>query len=200
MRVRSLLTTAIACLSAVCASGQTVSSPPKTEGEQRLLQWDLNKSFVPKGRGLSSSPAFGSKAFNAPSIEPKAFATKAAAESATFYTPEFLSSPSGAPKNATTGVSQRFSTARAAAENIPAETQKFQSEKKEFTPKSASLANSADAKIGTKEFPGASRVYSGEEAERMKRAYTPENAPKGGVSMGRQLSVDEVREILNRSK
>jgi len=34
----------------------------------------------------------------------------------------------------------------------------------------------------------------------MKQKYTPQNGPKGGVSTGHVLSVEEVRGILNRNK
>jgi hypothetical protein len=186
-------------LSAMYATGQTVGSRPKTDGEQRLLEWDLNKSYTPKRSGSSSEATFGSKTFTPPAIEPKAFATKTAAEAATFYTPEFLSSPSKTLKNAS-GANQSFSTTGATAQNSPSETKKFQTGREQFAPKSAALPKSTDLNSGMKEFSGAGRIYAGEEADRMKRAYTPDNPPKGGVSMGRQLSVDEVREILNKSK
>ncbi|MEI6871545.1 MAG: hypothetical protein WCL08_04625 [Verrucomicrobiota bacterium] len=186
-------------LSAMYATGQTVGSRPKTDGEQRLLEWDLNKSYTPKRSGSSSEATFGSKTFTPPAIEPKAFATKTAAEAATFYTPEFLSSPSKTLKNAS-GANQSFSTTGATAQNSPSETKKFQTGREQFAPKSAALPKSTDLNSGMKEFAGAGRIYAGEEADRMKRAYTPDNPPKGGVSMGRQLSVDEVREILNKSK
>ena len=48
--------------------------------------------------------------------------------------------------------------------------------------------------------PQASRPYLGEEADRMKQKYTPDNGPRGGVVQGHRLSVEELREILNRSK
>jgi hypothetical protein len=54
--------------------------------------------------------------------------------------------------------------------------------------------------IASTSAPQASRPYLGEEADRMKQKYTPENGPRGGVVQGHRLSVEELREILNRSK
>jgi hypothetical protein len=46
----------------------------------------------------------------------------------------------------------------------------------------------------------AGQTFAGREAERARQSYFPGNAPMGGVSTGRQLTADEVREILNRAK
>jgi hypothetical protein len=51
-----------------------------------------------------------------------------------------------------------------------------------------------------RDFEKAKLTYAGPEASRKEQKYTPGNAPKGGLIEGRTLSVDEVREILNKSK
>jgi hypothetical protein len=43
-------------------------------------------------------------------------------------------------------------------------------------------------------------TYEGPEAQKKKIPYTPGNGPAGGVSVGRILSIEEVKEILNKSK
>jgi hypothetical protein len=44
------------------------------------------------------------------------------------------------------------------------------------------------------------QTYEGPEAQKKKIPYTPGNGPAGGVTFGRVLSVEEVKEILNKSK
>ena len=44
------------------------------------------------------------------------------------------------------------------------------------------------------------QTYEGPEAQKKKIPYTPGNGPAGGVSVGRILSIEEVKEILNKSK
>ncbi len=44
------------------------------------------------------------------------------------------------------------------------------------------------------------QTYEGPEAQKKKIPYTPGNGPAGGVSVGRLLSIEEVKEILNKSK
>ncbi len=44
------------------------------------------------------------------------------------------------------------------------------------------------------------QTYGGPEAQKKKIPYTPGNGPAGGVTFGRVLSVEEVKEILNKSK
>ena len=198
MRVPPLL---IAGLIFLCFSQQSAtaqSSQPQTEGERRLLEWDLNKSFSPKKNSFSRDSTFGSKTITAPTIATKLFGSKSAPESASFYTPEFLTPPSKTQLSNSAAI-QRFSNSGATTAESAMGTKTFTSGKSAVTPDSANLSN-ASAANSTKEFYGKNRIYAGAEAERMKRPYTPDNGPKGGVSMGRQLTVDDVREILNKSK
>lgn len=179
-------------------SSQSSSPQHQTEGERRLLEWDLNKSFAPRKNSFSPDSTFGSKTVTAPTISTKSFGPKTAAESASFYTPEFLTS-SGKPLPSNRAAMQRFSTnGSTAAENVFA-TKSFTSGKTPITSNSTNLSNFTAA-TPAKGFSGSNRIYAGAEADKMKLPYTPDNGPKGGVSMGRQLTVDEVRDILNKSK
>jgi|GEM_PF-2242330 len=198
MRVSPLL---IAGLIFLCFSQQSAtaqSSQPQTEGQRRLLEWDLNKSFAPKKNSFSTDSTFGSKTITAPTIATKLFGSKSALESASFYTPEFLTPP-GKTQLSNSAAIQRFSNSGATTAASTLGTKTFTSGKSAVAPNSAILP-ATNAANPPKEFYGGNRIYAGAEAERMKRPYTPENGPKGGVSMGRQLTVDDVREILNKSK
>jgi hypothetical protein len=184
------------CFSQQSATAQ--SSQPQTEFRRRLLEWDLNKSFAPKKNSFSTDSTFGSKTITAPTIATKLFGSKSALESASFYTPEFLA-PAGKSQPSNNTAVQRFSNTGATTTESALGAKTFTSGKDAVASNSANVSrvNSANS---SKEFYGQNRIYAGAEAERMKRPYTPDNGPKGGVSMGRQLTVDDVREILNKSK
>jgi hypothetical protein len=200
MRALPLL---IAGLIFLCFSQQSAtaqSAQPQTEGNlrRRLLEWDLNKSFSPKKNSFSRDSTFGSKTITAPTISTKLFGSKSALESASFYTPEFLTPP-GKTQLSNSAAIQRFSKSGATTVESALGNKTFTPGKDAVAPNSANLSNT-NATNSSKEFYGRNRIYAGAEAERMKRPYTPDNGPKGGVSMGRQLTVDDVREILNKSK
>jgi len=198
MRASPLLIAGLICLCFSLQSTSAQSPKPQTEGERRLLEWDLNKSFSPKNNSLSSNSTFGSKTITAPTLSTKLFGSKNAAESASFYTPEFLA-PAGKSQPSNNTAVQRFSNTGATTTESALGAKTFTSGKDAVASNSANISrvNSANS---LKEFYGQNRIYAGAEAERSKRPYTPENGPKGGVSMGRQLTVDDVREILNKSK
>ena len=197
MRASPLLTAGLIFLCFSLQSATAQSPKPQTEGERRLLEWDLNKSFSPKSGSVSPNSTFGSKTITAPTLSTKLFGSKSAAESASFYTPEFLAPPNKSqPSNAAT---QRLSNSGATSTDSAMGPKTFTSGKSTVAPNSADLSRAGSANA-SREFYEKNRIYAGTEAERMKRPYTPENGPKGGVSMGRQLTVDDVREILNKSK
>jgi len=198
MRVPPLLIAGLIFLAVAPHRTAAQSSQPQTEGERRLLEWDLNKSFAPKKNSFSPDSTFGSKTVTAPTIATKIFGSKNAAESASFYTPEFLTPP-GKTQFSNSAAIQRFSKSGATTAESALGTKSFNPGKDAVAPNSANFSN-ANSANPSKEFYGRNRIYAGAEAERMKRPYSPDNGPKGGVSMGRQLSVDDVREILNKSK
>jgi len=175
------------------------SLPPQTEGKKRLLEWDLNKSFALKKGPFSTESGPGNKTFNGNSFATKSFNSKSAQEAPKFYTPEFLTS-SGKAASTPSAVLQRFSTGTSPVADAAQGDRKFNSGKPEITPSQATSSNLKNFNGDNKTFPNANRAYGGVEADKLKNAYSPGSAPKGGLSIGHQLTLDEVRDILNRSK
>lgn len=173
------------------SGANVVSQAPQTEGEKRLLQWDLKKSFnlqtarfgsrsAPNLKSFSSGAFSQTKTFSgATPFESKSFATSAFPYSAAAETKSFSTSTSPA---ANRGFSTRNS---APITDKEFETRNFQAQTSQYATDSAKESG---------------RTFSGKEAERAKEKYTPDNPPRGGTITGRQLSIDEVREILNKSK
>jgi hypothetical protein len=91
-------------------------------------------------------------------------------------------------------------------------TNPFSGSVKSFGPASASSALASKNAPSTPTAPGAAKVYeppltpdasrgfAGQEAERMKLPLPPGGGPNSGVTTGRQLTVEEVKAILNKSK
>ena len=167
-------------------------SDPQTAGEKRLLDWDLSKTYdLSRGRAATKGQA-PTRAFSTPSFQPKGFQTKAfSAES--FASPEFLI-PESKTKAKTFAQQQPFS--------LPSPTSG-----KSFLPANSTSAPPKVVPTAQTSFPNASKTFSestrpfqGPEAARKEQKYTPGNGPTGGVIEGRRLSIDEVREILNKSK
>jgi hypothetical protein len=170
----------------------TKISDPQTEGEKRLMEWDTTRKFIPSKSSFSGGSASGSKSAPVNSFETRSFLSKNSVSTASFYTPEFLSS-----SRASSGL-KTFSTKSAAAGAATGMSSPFSLGKTSPEPKTFSGAGkTSDAQKAASD---ASRDYLGPESEKMKQKYTPQNAPKGGITTGHQLSVEEVRGILNRNK
>ena len=183
--------------SASDASAESVRrSEPTTEGEKRLLEWDLNKSFdLSKSRfsskGADSGKRFGAKSFVSSAFSSKPFNTNS------FYSPVYL------PQNtASTPGAFSAKTFTPAAGSIPLRAFSKSSQTAPYTWQSSSFQpNASSQPRGTERaFPAGNLSFQGAEAARKEMKFSPENAPKGGLFEGRQLTVDEVREILNKSK
>ena len=180
-----------------CTSGTLIAesvsrSDAQTAGEKRLLDWDLNKSYDLSRSRTNPKGQAPSRAFATHSFRPGAFQTRAFSTEA-FASPEFLI-PEGkalakpfASKQPFTPPSTTFGKAF-----LPGSTP---SAPPKAVPTSPSSAPSAP-----KKFAGADRPFQGPEAARKDQKYLPGNPPAGGVVEGRRLSMDEVREILNKSK
>jgi hypothetical protein len=167
-------------------------SEAQTAGEKRLLDWDLKKTYdLSRSRTDSKSQA-PSRSFSTQTFRPGGFQTKAFSTEA-FASTEFLT-PEG--KNQT----KPFSTKPAFPVNSPVLGKSFLPENAAPVPPKAVPTFAAKASSSPKEFAEAARPFQGPEAERKARKYGPGNAPTGGVVEGRRLSIDEVREILNKSK
>jgi hypothetical protein len=166
-------------------------SDPQTAGEKRLLEWDLNKTYD-LGRGRTNLPAkvpsrsFFTRLFKSDAYIAKTFPTES------FSTTEFLF-PKG--KVGT----KPFANTRALTLNSSNLIRPFASEKLAAQPNAAPAFPPGDP-VMARSFLGADRPYRGPESLRKEQKYTPGNAPNGGIIEGRQLSVDEVKEILNKSK
>jgi hypothetical protein len=166
-------------------------------GENRLLEPDLSKTFDPAlarfgsrpssstGRSARISPFGGSKSFG----PAKSAALDKSFPSSAFHTPQFLTKSSPTRSFA----SSAFSGTRPAPEK----------DSRTATPGNAVLSKtfpSFPSNIAPTTATAAQREYAGPEAEKKKIPYTPANGPLGGVTTGRVLSIEEVRDILNKSK
>ncbi len=167
-------------------------SDPETEGEKRLLNWDLHKTFDfsqkgPLSRGKAPTWSFGTRLFGAKNFAAKPFQTDA------FASPEFLVQESKTkPKG--------FTTKPAGSSDAPGSNKTFSSEKLPVSPPKAIPSDVGSPYGSGQPFREATRPFQGPEAARKEQKFSPENAPKGGVIEGRRLSVEEVKEILNKSK
>ena len=166
-------------------------SDAQTAGEKRLLEWDLNKTYDP-GRGRTNpsakvpSKSFFTRLFRSGAYNAKTFPTES------FSSTEFLF-PGGKVGTKT------FANTRALPLYSSDLSRPFATEKPAIQPK-VPPAFPSSAPNMARSFRGADRPYLGPESLRKEQKYTPGNAPNGGVIEGRQLSVDEVKEILNKSK
>ncbi len=168
----------------------------ETDWEKSLSKPDMNKSFNPFAArlGFRSAPAGVRPAQSAAFAASKTFSgTKPASADKTFsnssfYTPQFPTRP--APTR--TFPSSSFAGSTSAKEAEP-KAQTAAPMRLPGTVQSPDHPVPATSSALTKE-------YAGPEAERKKMRFTPANGPVGGVTYGRVLSVEEVREILNKSK
>ena len=165
-------------------------SDPQTAGEKRLLEWDLNKSYdLSRSRttplGKAPSRSFTPQSFRTAALATKPFSAE------TFFSSEFLAPRS---KTQTSPFPVRGPVSVDSSELA-----------KPFVPSKASPIPKAvptfptEGGVSPKSFEG-TRTYRGVEAVRKDQKYLPENAPKGGVIEGKRLTIDEVKEILNKSK
>lgn len=176
----------------VSAHGEgTAHSDPQTEGERRLLEWDTTKKFLP------SKPSFYRGATNQTAYVPvssfgtRSFVSKNSVSTSSFYTPEFLSPTAGSTQKS-------FKTGTAFTKQSGATETAFNSGKAPF--RASGFSGGEKTSQTQRVVSDATRPYLGEEAEKMKQKYTPQTGPKGGVVIGHQLSIEEVRAILNTNK
>jgi hypothetical protein len=167
-------------------------SEAQTPGEKRLLEWDLTKSYdVSRSRtppkGNATSRPFSTQSFLPGSFNTKAFST------ASFSSPEFLI-PEGKAQT------KAFPSKPALQRDNSGFAKPFLPGTAPYTPPKVVPAFPSGAPTSPKAFGEATRPFQGPEAARKEQKYVPGNAPSGGVIEGRRLSVDEVKEILNRSK
>lgn len=157
--------------------------------------------------GLEPDP---NRTFNLDAAKPgsRTFSgTKGASTSTFSQTKSFWGSKTFSPKE--------FSTSEflppqspSASKSFPTESAKVASKSygpasSNFSPKSFNSSGSApnaDKAFNIPTSPDAARSAATEEADRMKLKFSPGGAPPGGVTTGRRLTVEEVKEILNRSK
>lgn len=178
-----------------------LSSPHSamTNGESRILKPDLTKTFNPASARFGSTPSpaptqstktsfFGGlKTFGAskPASQEKTFPSSA------FQTP-VNSSKKAEVRSFSSGSSfdSKFSPQkgyRASSDNFPDTNRAF-----------GGMTSARES--GAKPPAMSSEEYAGPEADKKKLRYNPGNGPLGGTTYGKVLSVEEVREILNRSK
>ena len=167
-------------------------SEAQTAGEKRLLDWDLSKSYdLSRSRssqkGQAPSRAFATQSFRPGGFQTKAFSTEA------FASPEFLTPEAKA-------VTKPFAAKQPFAIPSPTFGKSFLPGSSPSAPPKVVPTSPTSAPSAPKKFAGAERPFQGPEAARKDQKYLPGNAPAGGVVEGRKLSMDEVREILNKSK
>jgi hypothetical protein len=166
-------------------------SDAETAGEKRLLEWDLHKTYeLSKSRTNSSAKAplksFITKIFGTGSFTPKAFPSES------FYAPEFLLPETKFRARASVPLASVTPDTFRLPRPFPVE--KFPA------PPNPALPEGARGTSTPRPFGGGGRAFLGPEAERKQQRYNPENAPRGGIIEGRRLTVEDVREILNKSK
>jgi len=167
-------------------------SEAQTPGEKRLLEWDLKKSYDVSRSRTSPKGNAPSRPFSTQSFLPGSFNTKAFS-TASFSSPEFLT-PEGRPQT------KAFSSKTALPRDSAGFAKPFLSGTSPQTPPKVVPAFPSGPSIAPKTLVEADRTFRGPEAARKDQKYVPGNAPPGGVIEGRRLSVDEVKDILNRSK
>lgn len=181
-------------LALLCVSSHgegTARSDPQTEGERRLLEWDTTKKFVPSKPSFYGGSAKQTAYVPVSSFGTRSFVPKNSVSTNSFYTPEFLSpTASAAQKSFKTGTAY---TKQAGGQEAAFNTGKAPVQTSSF---SGSEKTSQTQRVVS----DASRPYLGPEADKMKQKYTPQTGPKGGIVTGHQLSVEEVRAILNTNK
>jgi hypothetical protein len=166
-------------------------SDPQTEGERRLLEWDTTRKFVPSKSTFAPSSLSGSKTVSVNPFATRSFTSKVSVPPSSFFTSEFLSptAPSGSKSFAT----QAAQVSKASAFEKPFDSGKSNADSKPFS------TSPAKAEL-TKATADSTRPFLGPEAEKARQKNSPLTGPKGGYSTGHQLTVEEVREILNRNK
>jgi hypothetical protein len=214
LRIGETLFPSVLCFLLFSGAARTLAATPKehvelgsissstgkiTDGESRILKPDLNKRFDPAmarfGSTVSSSKAPTAKTSFFGGL--KAFgSSKPASQEKTFPSSAFQTPKSFSKKAEVRSFSSgSFSDTEPASETRS--TANFSnSARTERTFGSVSAARESDLKTPSR----FSEEYAGPEADKKKLRYTPSNGPLGGTSYGKVLSVDEVREILNKSK
>jgi hypothetical protein len=171
-------------------------SKQDTEWERNLSKPNLEKSFDPftPRLGFRASPSGGKEAKTSSFGLAKSFAGSKSVplgksfSSSAFYTPQFTTRPAEARSFSSNSFAGSKMAREADSRGTPGGTSYPQ---KSFNTSPPSLPAAAGAW---------SREYAGPEAQKKKIPYTPGNGPLGGTTYGRVLSMEEVREILNKSK
>jgi hypothetical protein len=142
---------------------------------------------VNSGKSFSTSPA---PSFLTPKFEAKANTTlNRSFEAKSFASSEFITS------QANTG-SKTFTSQKTVAMETANE-----SAVTSFLSKTEQIPSPVTPSVTIPKTPDAlNQTFEGREAQKKKIPYTPGNGPAGGVTFGRVLSVEEVKEILNKSK
>jgi hypothetical protein len=167
------------------------SSPPTAQlNPNKTFNLSLMKSGgapVNSGKSFSTSPA---PSFLTPKFEAKANTSfNRFFEAKSFNSPEFITGE--ASSGGKTFTAQKPVPLRTANESgAPSFHSKTEPGPAPLTP-TITIPKTPDA---------LNQTYEGPEAQKKKIPYTPGNGPAGGVTFGRVLSVEEVKEILNKSK
>ncbi len=168
-----------------------IRSEAQTAGEKRLLEWDLNKTYDISRSRTDPGTKKRSRSFETRAIAAGVYPTRAlSAES--FSASEFLSK---SPKHETKG----FFAKPPVSVSSAGVSKPFLADKPPQVPKDVP-AFVTRRTLAPETFADSSRRYQGVEVSRKDRMYLPEDAPKAGVVEGRRLTIDEVKEILNKSK
>ena len=181
-------------LALLCVSSHgegSTRSDPQTEGERRLLEWDTTKSFVPSKPSFYGGSAKKAAYVPVSSFGTRSFVPKNSVSTSSFYTPEFLSPTAGAAQKS-------FKTGPAFTKQAATLDTAFYSGKAPF--QTGAFSGGDKTSQTQRVVSDANRSYLGTETEKMKQKYTPQTGPKGGIVTGHQLSIEEVRAILNTNK
>jgi hypothetical protein len=186
----------LTCFTPTLAGSPKDSQMP--QGSTPTAQLNPNKTFnlsllksggapVHSGKSFATSPA---PSFLTPKFEAKPnVALNRSFEARSFTSSEFITSQATAGGKAFT--SQKTLPIKSANESGATSFLSNISQSPAPVTPSVTIPKTPDA---------LSRTYEGPEAQKKKIPYTPGNGPAGGVTFGRVLSVEEVREILNKSK
>jgi hypothetical protein len=195
--LRAFTTALIVLWSASSLAGSPKDSQPP-QNSAPTAQLNTNKTFnlsllksggapVNSRKSFPTSPA---PSFLTPKFEPKPnTALNRSFEAKSFTSSEFI-----------TGQSVTGGKTFTAEKTVPMETADEAGEAS-FLSKTGQAAAPRMPSVTIPTTPDAlNQTYGGPEAQKKKIPYTPGNGPAGGVTFGRVLSVEEVKEILNKSK
>jgi hypothetical protein len=186
-----ILLSATTVFTLTCNAESVTRSEAQTAGEKRILEWDLSKTYDISHSRMGPGTKKHSRSFEARALGSGVFPTRAFSVES-FCASEFLSA---SPRHQTKDfpITSPLTTSAAVVSKTSL------ADKPSRVPKAVpTLVNQRP--FASEKFSDATRVYQGVEALRKDRVYLPENAPRGGVIEGRRLTIDEVKQILNKSK